>query len=63
MLTTVFVQKTHPALGSLGEQSDAYSHKARQNESVFPVRDMFLRFISLDAFFSAPVGRISPISV
>ena len=37
----------------------------RQNDFVlfFPVRDIPLRFIALNVFFSAPIGRIYPFFV
>ena len=40
-----------------------YSHKTLQNDFVFPVRDVHLRFISSNLFFSVPIGRIYPILV
>ena len=48
----------------LGERSDAYSQKDTSKWfHFFPVRDILLRFISLNLFFSAPSGLIYPIFV
>ena len=46
----------------LGEWSEASSHKDTSKWfRLFPVRDIPLRFISLNVFFSAPIGRIYPL--
>ena len=48
----------------LGERSEAYLHKDTSKSFCFyPVRDIPLRFISLNLIFSAPIGRIYPIFV
>ena len=46
----------------LGERSEAYSQKDTSKWfRFFPVRDIPLRFISLNVIFSAPISRICPI--
>ena len=46
----------------LGERSEAYSHKDTSKWfRFFPVREIPLRFISLNLNFPAPIGRIHPI--
>ena len=45
----------------LGERSEAYSHKDTSKWfRFFPVRDIPLRFISLNVILSVPIGRIYP---
>ena len=48
----------------LGERSEAFSRMdASKWFRFFPVRDIPLRFISLDVIFSIPIGRIYPFFV
>ena len=48
----------------LGEWSEAFSHKDTSKWfCFFPVRDIHLRFTSLNLIISAPIGHIYPILV
>ena len=58
------VSTISPSFMFLSERSGAYSHKDTSKcFRFFPVRDITLRFISLNILFSLPIGQIYPIIV